>query len=112
MALSATGFLFLFFIRPTSRLIRQERSSSSSFNLAKPGAGSIRMTANGPSKGRSPTANDIRPFRKEQWSSLGMRHVAVKDETDSRNSNIDWRFNLRTSAEKEQPTDSGGDDVL
>ena len=52
-AFSATGFLLRFFGFPSSRTILWSCKSWSLTRDLNPGAGSVRITAGGPSKGRS-----------------------------------------------------------
>ena len=59
-ALSATGFLFLFFIRPTSMEIPMCLRASLVLSEKNAGAGSIRITALGPSSRCKPTTRRVR----------------------------------------------------
>ena len=73
----------------------------------KPGEGSTRITALGPSSGWTPTISWVRASRRVSCFSSGTKQEAVKDVAHSRSTRISWRWRLITSAAKEIPTTSG-----
>ena len=106
--LSATGFLLGFFGFPSSRTILWCCKSWSLTRDLNPGAGSVRMTAGGPSNGRSWMHRRTRASRNVWWRSSSITIVEVYDVTDSLRTSISCLERLRTSAAKEMPTASGG----
>ena len=76
MARSATGFLFGFLARPSSNIILCRPSSSSLTSDLKAGAGSIRISAEGPSRGHNSAHSWIRALRR-----VALRSSLTRTET-------------------------------
>ena len=72
------------------------------------GAGSVRITAGGPSSGRSPIQSWMRESRNVSRRSSLTKHVTVYDVAHSRSTNISCLWRLMMSAAYETPTTSGG----
>ena len=68
-AFSATRFLFGFLMRPTSKQMPGRFNVGSSTSAIKPGSGSTRMTAGGPSRGRNSRQRRTMQSRKASWRS-------------------------------------------
>lgn len=112
IALSATGFLFTFFGRPSSIAIRCRVKSSSFTKALNPGAGSVLMMANGPSRGWTSANSWITASRSSWVRSDSYNLVKVYEVTHSRKTKIICRSRLITSAAKEEPTVSGGSEEI
>ena len=76
MARSATGFLFGFLARPSSNIILCRPSSSSLTSDLKAGAGSVRISAEAPSRGHSSAHSWIRASRR-----VALRSSLTRSET-------------------------------
>ena len=113
-ALSATRFLFLFLIRPASMEIPMCLRASLVLSETNAGAGSIRMTAYGPSSWCEPNTRGVRASKRASRFSSAMIQEAVQEIVHSRSSRMNWRNRLITSAAKVTPRTSGGssDDLL
>lgn len=109
--LSAMGFLLTFLTRPSSMTIRCWARIESWTSFWKPGAGSVRIIAEGPSRGINPTQSRIKPLLNSRWSSLSMIHASVNDVTDSRKTSMNCLSRLRTSPAKDNPMTGGGSEV-
>ena len=107
-AFSATGFLLWFLGIPISRIILWRCNCWSLMRALNPGAGSVRMMAGGPSRGRNWMQRRMRASRNVWWRSSSSTSVEVWDVTHSRKTRISCRERLRTSAAKETPTGAGG----
>ena len=83
-------------------------SSRSSVSALKPEAGSVRMTADGPSSGRIWTQRRIRASRRVLCRSSSSRVVAVKEVTHSHTTRMSCLECLIMSAANDTPTASGG----
>ena len=83
-------------------------SSRSSVSALIPEAGSVRMTADGPSSGRIWTQRRIRASRRVLCRSSSIRVVAVKEVTHSRITRMSCLERLITSAANDTPTALGG----
>ena len=97
-AFSATGFLLTFLTRPSSIVSRYFASTASLARAANPGAGSVRMTAGGPSSGRKPMHKLIRESRIVSRRSSVTKQHAVYEVTHSRRTRISCRSRLIMSA--------------
>ena len=111
-AFSATGFLLGFLILPISKRIPNRSRVGSFMRATKPGAGSTRIIAGGPSRGRSSTQRRARQSRNASWRSLSTMHVDVYELTVSRTTNMSYRLRLITSAANETPIASGASVVV
>lgn len=73
-----------------------------------PEAGSVRIIAGGPSRGRSWIQRRIRASRRVWWRSSSSINVEVYEVTHSLKTRISCRLGFRTSAAKDTLTASGG----
>ena len=108
MAFSATVFLLMFLTRPSSIVSRYLFNNVSLTRAANPGAGSVRISAGGPSSGRIPIQSWMRESSNVSRRSSLTKHVTVYDVTHSRSTKISCRSRLMMSAAYEMPTTSGG----
>ena len=108
MAFSATGFLLMFLTRPSSIVSRYLFNIVSLTRAANPGAGSVRITAGGPSSGRRPIQSWMSESRHVSRRSSLTKHVTVYDVTHPRSTKISCLSHLMMSAAYEMPTTSGG----
>ena len=98
MAFSATGFLLMFLTRPSSIVNRYLFNNVSLTRAANPGAGSVRITACGPSSGRNPIQSCMRESRNVSRRSSLTKHVTVYYVTHSRSTKISCLSRLTMSA--------------
>ena len=105
LAFSATGVLLLFLTRPSSIVSRYLFNNVSLTRAANPGAGSVRITAGGPTNGRTPIQSWMRESRNVSRRSSLTKHVTVYDVSSTK---ISCLSRLMTSAAYEMPTISGG----
>ena len=98
-AFSATGFSLTFLTRPSSIIVSRYFASRASLaRAANSGAGSVRLTAGGPSSGRKPMHQLIRESRiVSRRSSVKEQHAAY-EVTHSRMTRISCRSRLIMSA--------------
>ena len=87
-AFSATGFLFLFLTRPTSIVTFRWLRESLLAMDRKPGEGSPRIIALGPSSGCRPAISCVRASRRVSCFSSCTKQEAVKDVEHSRSTRI------------------------
>ena len=106
MALSAIGFLFGFFGRPTQIVILRCFNSCA----LNPGPGSTRTVA-ALCKGSWWSRSLRRPFFMHYFLLLLTKVAAVMKVTYSRVTNMSWRSLLRMSAAKCVPMPAGGSEV-
>ena len=97
-AFSATGFLLTFLTRLSSIVSRYVDSRASLTRAANPAAGSVRMTAGGPSSGRKPMHSLTRESRSVSRRSSSIKHESVYDVTHSRRTKMSCFSRLMTSA--------------
>ena len=77
-----------------------------------PGAGSVRMTAGGPSRGRISMHKRMSASRSVSRRSLSMSMASVYDVTHSLTTRTSCRFPFSTSAANDVPMTSGGSLVV
>ena len=111
MALSAIGFLLMFFVLPVSMQIRLSRSDLSSVKARKHGALSVLITAGGPSRGVKSMHISISASLIVIACSFAIMLAFVYPVMVSLNTSIHWRALFITSAENVVPMDSGGSEV-
>ena len=102
----------MFLALPISNVMPRVRSTGSFFNAQKPGTGSTRIVAGGPSGEWSATNKVDRLSRRVAVFSSGMIQAEVKDVEVSRRTRINCLLLRRTSAAKEMPTTAGGSFVV
>ena len=91
-AFSATGFLFLFLMGSTSIVPFKWLSESLLLIDVKPGPGSTRIIALGPSSGWRPIVSCVRASRRVSCLLSRIKQEAVKDVVHSRSTRINWRL--------------------
>lgn len=108
IAFLATGFLLMFLFWPISRKTLYLDRVSSSPSPMKPGAGSTRIIAGGPSRGRNWRATRRKASRKVSLFSSVMKQATEYEDTHSLSTKMSWQFPLRTTAANVKPMASLG----